>query len=1228
MAQDLGTHRQIVAHLPMWVAESLTEHQPPFGLTRWAAVLWLDIVGFTALTEQLAAEGRTGAERLTDRLNRDFGRIIRGLEEHGGDLVSFAGDAVLAVWTCDGPEDLPGVISLARRCAEDLLAPPVREDHSCPLPLKAILGAGPLVLSLLGGRSGRWLPLVQGPAIADLATYATDLGPGDLAVTDVAKTAGEASILPPVDRRKKQISGTEALDTALGLLPEIVRSHVVSGDRGWLGELRQVTVVFVSLSGLEVGLEAHDMILALQEAVDRHGGALDKLSLDEKGISAIVVTGLPPRARTDAAEAAVRLSCAIRDLLHEAGMPVRIGIATGRAYCGEVGGDERREYTVMGDTVNLAARLMGKASDGIVLDEATARAIASRFVLQPLAPLVLKGKSLPVAVFRPQHERTTSRVRLTDLVGREETWAQLMKVLVQRKSSAASVRIHLVGEPGIGKTLLLDALANAEWEVKPRVLRLTGGGYRTGDPLLAWRDTVGSLLIDTGERLPARARLLLRWIAEPHAPDQPERVGLEPAEVAKATAECLAELLSDAPVLLLADDADTLDSASAQLIVEVSRRHRDLTLVLAGTEPELPRREPWTTLSWESMELTPLSRAAAHQLVTRRVGQEALPASTMERILDQADGHPLFLEELADAALLGVTKGRGEGDEALPLPATLQAALLRRVDPLPVPVQVLLKVICLLGHDSEIELLCHLHPSYGSEDEIKAAWTILAAAGLIEVDSVEAGTRWRFRSGLLREALLDQILEAQRLHVHQEAAVWLEERHGARSGPASSRLARHWLAADVHHRALRHMDLAALWAMSHFATQEAEAWCRRALAQEHDHGLLAEAPLRLARHEILGRILKGRGRFEEAREHLVLAQNLAEQLEDGESVAHIRTSLAMVAELSGRLDEAVDLYSDSIALAEQARASGSHARSSLALGRLLFRMGRTEEALVACNRGLYKAEEWGDPTDTTALKALLGTIVIMTRSEGQEIREGIAIVEQARQDLAGSGRRTDLYSVLNFLGNAWSLLGHHAAAVEAFHEGLEMAITEGLSFDEAAARLNLALQAHALHDVVAMRRQAIRARVLAEEGGYKPIQALALLLEALALALADERASVDAQLAEANRLWAELPEATQKAFHTPATTYRAWLAKASGKVEEALYLTRQAIAGSRAAGDREYALPLALLEAELLVAARRAEEARVPAAEALSKAETLQHASGVAKAKALLALIEEDLKTS
>ena len=223
-----------------------------------------------------------------------------------------------------------------------------------------------------------------------------------------------------------------------------------------------MTVLFVNLPALDVTTvqgqgHARAVFRQLQTTLYRHEGSVNKLSVDEKGLTLVAALGLPPLSHEDDAARGLDAAIEMRARLCEMKVDHAIGVATGRVYCGEIGGIDRREYTVIGDQVNLAARLMQRAKDTILCDAATRRATRGRFEFDELAPVAIKGKTDPVAVFRPVG-RAAASDRSNPLFGRT-TELEFLRVCLDEVAAGTGRRVVIEGEPGIGKSRLIADLA-------------------------------------------------------------------------------------------------------------------------------------------------------------------------------------------------------------------------------------------------------------------------------------------------------------------------------------------------------------------------------------------------------------------------------------------------------------------------------------------------------------------------------------------------------------------------------------------------------------------------------------------------------------------------------------------------------------------------------------------------------------------------------------------------
>ncbi|MCX6021340.1 MAG: adenylate/guanylate cyclase domain-containing protein, partial [Chloroflexi bacterium] len=436
----------LVQYVPVLVAQRYANGAAPAlapsteGFS--GAALFADITGFTALAEQLARRGPVGAEELGDLLNRYFRQLIALIEAHGGDVVKFAGDGLLAVWNAgaDGG-DLALTALRAIQCGLEIQH---RLDYHAVTPevqlrQRVTVGAGDMRLAQLGGELGRWELLISGAPLGQLSVAQNQTEPGEVVASPEAWAlvadrctgvwlptgAVRAEMvrwpLSPIPLEAAAALG-EGEAALRAFIPGAILARLAAGQSAWLAELRRVTVLFAHLPGFgdDLPLELLQPVMrSLQAALYRHEGSINKLSVDDKGVNLVAALGLPPLAHEDDALRGVNAALAVQAALRGFGLSSSIGVAAGQVFCGAIGGDTRREYTLVGSAVNLAARLMQAAGpDGILCDENVRQAASGRMGFLALPPLMIKGRAAPVAAFVPAGAVSGEKRMQTPLVGR------------------------------------------------------------------------------------------------------------------------------------------------------------------------------------------------------------------------------------------------------------------------------------------------------------------------------------------------------------------------------------------------------------------------------------------------------------------------------------------------------------------------------------------------------------------------------------------------------------------------------------------------------------------------------------------------------------------------------------------------------------------------------------------------------------------------------------------
>lgn len=886
----LASVRTLASYVPALILRLMTGPPTPTfepqAKRLTGAVLFADLSGFTRLAETLGRHGPAGAEELTGLLNGYFARLITLIDGHGGDVVKFAGDAMTALWATDVlGEDLATVTLRAARCG--LVVQELLHNYEAAegirLTLKVSIGAGEVVTMLLGGQFGRAELLLGGRPLRQIGAAEHLAKPGDVVLspeacnligTECACTpvAAEHARLHTVYRPREPRPAPPAemavaAEALLSYIPGAIRSRLAAGHTSWLAELRGVSVLFVNLPALaepeNLALERVQQIMqALQAAVYRYEGSINKLSVDEKGLTLVAALGLPPLTHEDDAFRAVQAARELQTRLLELSCPSAVGIATGRAYCGEVGSEHRREYTLIGEVVNLAARLMQQAPGTILCDAATYRAARSRFRFDELAPLILKGKTEPVAIYRPSGPAERPRTAQA-VIGRVAEQALLFQYL---EADSGGV-VLLEGPPGVGKSCLLMALvARAEAQARTCLLG-SGSQIERLTAYHAWQPIFRQLLkLEGGMADPAvrRARALERLSVEPAwlrlAPLLNGVLGLDlpedslTAEMtgqvrADNTRDLLLGLLGQAgaaePILVVLEDVQWLDSASWALVLQIGRQLPAVLLVLSsrpvGETLPAEYRHLRELPGLHSLLLDPLPPENLLALACRRLGVQELPPPVADLIQRQAQGNPFFCEQLAsalrDSGLVCVEDGQcrvapGVDWSAVALPDSVQGVIVSRIDRLAPPLQMTLKVASVIGYVFAVARVHDVYPLKEDRPHLPEYLVRLERAQLTVLEHPEPDLAYQFAHAITRDVAYNLMLFSQRRQLHQAVAESLERRHAGDLVPLYPLLAYHWGKAEVGDRAADYLEKAGSEALKSGAYKEAATFLEAALAQE------------------------------------------------------------------------------------------------------------------------------------------------------------------------------------------------------------------------------------------------------------------------------------------------------------------------------------------------------------------------------------------------------------
>jgi predicted ATPase len=649
--------------------------------------------------------------------------------------------------------------------------------------------------------------------------------------------------------------------------------------------------------------------------VQRFGGYVAKYM----GDGVLMYFGYP-QAHEDDAERAVRagleLVAAVGALKTHAPLKTRVGIATGLVVVGDlIGSGASQEQAIVGETPNLAARLQGVAEpNSVIIAESTRKLVGNLFELEDLGAQDLKGISGSIRAWAALRSSSVeSRFEalhgsgVTELVGREEELEILLRRWSKAKSGQGQV-VLLSGEPGIGKSRLTAALLErvaAEPHTRlryfcspqhtvstlyPIITQMErAAGFAHDDTAQAKLDKLDALLVQSFTSQQDTA-LLAEMLSLPND-GRYSTLELSPQQRRQKTLEALTAqmeaLTSSNPILMIFEDVHWADPTSLEALGRTVDRLRTRRVLLVVTyRPEF--EPPWMGLPYvTALNLNRLGEREIAAMIDRVTGNQALPESIRQDIIDRTDGIPLFVEEMTKAVLEAETEGEAERtvsaipSSALAVPASLHASLMARLDRLGSAKEVA-EIGAAIGREFTHPLLAAV--AYKAEPEIQSALDRLIKAGLLFRQGLPPQATYLFKHALIQDAAYSTLLRGPRRLLHARIAETLASKFADIAENQPELLAHHFTQADLTNAAIEWWGKAGEKALRRSAFEEAISHLRKAIemADTVGDGAITSLSQRLKLQTSYGQALmlsRGFG-SEESKAAFTRAQHLAARIDD------------------------------------------------------------------------------------------------------------------------------------------------------------------------------------------------------------------------------------------------------------------------------------------------------------------------------------------------------------
>jgi class 3 adenylate cyclase/tetratricopeptide (TPR) repeat protein len=1139
----------LVPNLLPYVPRLAVDWEHDAGDAAWQVVdgslLFVDVSGFTKMSERLARHGKVGAEEVAEVIGSCFTELLAVAYERGGSLLKFGGDALLLMFTgAAHPLRAAGAgIGMQRRMAE--VGKLETTAGRVTLRMSAGLHSGELGCFLVGA-SHREL-MLAGPAITTTVSMEGAASAGQVIASPATAAALPASLLgeplgpgvrvrrtaiPPLGPSVAEPLVRPAFDPA-PFLPTSLRNDLVAG--GGEAEHRQATVAFIHFDGTDE-LYAHEGPAAVAEALDELVTAV-QLAADERDVTflgtdvdhdggkIILVAGAPRSVARDED----RLLAVLHGIATgPQRLKVRAGAHRGAVFAGNIGPFYRRTYTVMGDTVNLAARLMARAEPGQVI---TTPSVLDRsttpWSTTALPPFMVKGKRAPIEAFvlGPPRRRVAAGASSLPLVGRDNELA-VFDAQLEAVHAGEGRFVQIVGEAGIGKSRLTDELRRRAGADMPQVT-ITCDPYEASTPYAAFwwllHDLLGvapdagpeQVVANLEERVREGAPELLPWLpllATPldiDLPDNPGTANLAPEfrrdRVGDVTATFI-HLMMPTPVLVVVEDVHWMDSASQSVLLRIVEGLPTRPALVCATRRdeetgfEAPALDHVHTLRPE-----PLTKEQAAAALVAATEDSPLRPEEVATLAERAAGNPLFLAELLATA-------NATGDVAS-LPDSVDAVITTQVDLLPPAYRRLLRHASVLGRSFSMnDLRAVADPDLPIADP--ATWRELESFVTFTAPGALA-----FRHALLRDTVYAGLPFRRRRELHARAGDAIAANLGDHADSEAELLSLHCYHAQRYSDAWRYARIAGMRAHGKYANAEAAELLERALAAARR---VDEVPTTDVAQvwEILGDVRERAGFFDDA----LAAYRAARKLQAGNPAeeASLLVKEAVIAERTGHYRRVITTVRRGVRLLERDGSAAGKARAELKTWYAIVRQaqGRPEEAVSACLEAIEEA---------VAAQAL------SAEAHARFVLDWIH-VERGRTDLAmHSARALEIYEEIGDLGGQAVVLNNLGAfaywggrwdeAIALYERGRDARLVTGNAVDAASGTMNIgevfADQGH-IDEAEACFRDAARVWRAAH---YKSAAALATMHLGRIAALRGQFDEAFAQLAEARDAFAKIDSA-------------------------------------------------------------------------------------------------------
>ncbi|MCK5117012.1 MAG: tetratricopeptide repeat protein [Candidatus Aegiribacteria sp.] len=1032
------------------------------------ASVFIDIVGFTALTGGLMKRGKEGAELISDIINRVYSPFIEKVYHAGGFVSAFAGDSFTALFPSGSTRYVENVVLDIKNDFDSGRDDSVESSYRSDLNIRIGISFGEVDWGIVGSALKTFY--FRGEPITESARIIDTIEPGNIAIH------GYDSGKLPRNTSDKIITDT---CTGVGarpsqgrmrrsILEKFVPDHLPKF--GLAGEFRDVAAVFTAFRGYD-NYEYIDHFISRAVAVTSAlGGYPSGLFFDDKGPHMLILFGAP-KSYENNTKRAIDFAMKLRD---EFGSNVKSGLTHGIAYVGVVGSRRRCTYTALGDKINLSARLMSCADwESILISGELETRIASLYKTSEFASLHLKGIKERVPTYRIVSRFGAGEPKLFEgsTVGRDREIAKLEEQCRPIYSGSPGGVVYVYGEAGIGKSRLIYDLGQRETKAKSIVLQTDSILRKSMNPFVyGLRTYFGQSDSKTGdENRAAFADIFDKLITGSNAVggDRSVRdrvnellrvksilgalVGLtwESSLYEELDAEgrfsntlfAIKELIKAEslmqPVILFLEDLHWIDEDSRRVFSTLTRNLAGYPIIVIATsrlndDGSRPFLELDHDVKCSEVIVEHLSSDIARAFIAKQFDRP-ISDGAISFVIRQTGGNPFYIEQfcryLIENEMLTVSEDEYHlSARDIDIPTGIRAILVARIDRLSRELQDMIRTASVLGREFETSILSRMMRIL-EDSSVNANYLLLLQEG--ENNAIWSAVNeilYIFKHALLRDTVYDMQLRKRLRELHGTAALALQKYYGSDETRYAD-IAFHYENAEIPGKAVHFLRKAADYAKREYKNEQYLAHSRHLLAFTKSDEEKAAINFEIAI------TLINSGEWESATAIFEDITRFARTSDNSELLAKNLNKLGWLYLNSGNPDEAEDTYRKALQISEEIIDLHGQSESLYGIGTVATHKGEYEDALRLSARSRAAAERINDRKKVANAVQLMGKI----HSRAGNLEKGTECYEEFLKISRESSDKYDICTGLSLLGLNTEEMGNPDKALVLYDEAIGIA---------------------------------------------------------------------------------------------------------------------------------------------------------------------------------------------